>query len=105
MNLQKGSLSIHEYVHQDKSLVLALVATGKVVDNDDLVLWTLHVLGSEFDSIIAAINSRPDGPTFEEVCGLLLDFKLRLNSSSHVQPIVAFTITLVPLPSTHASSS
>lgn len=69
---------------------MALASVGKAVDYDVLVFWTLRGLGSEYDSIVAAINSRPDPLSLEEVCGLFLDFELRLTSSSRQQPAAAF---------------
>lgn len=90
---QKNNTSVRGYIHQSKSLALALRSASRPVDLDDLILWTLHSLGSSFDPIVAAINSSPDAPSFEEVCGLLLDFELRLTFSSSPPPAVFPALT------------
>lgn len=71
--LPKGSKSIHEHLQTAKSLSLSLASAGKAVDEEDLILWTLRGLGSEFDPIVAAINSQPICPSFAAVPGILLN--------------------------------
>lgn len=75
-----NGLFCHPWVHTAKSLALASASAGTAINDDDLVLWTMCGLGSEFDLTVAAINFLIEPPSFEEVCGLLLDFELCLNS-------------------------
>ena len=58
--MSKGSKSITESADHAKMLMLALslASTGKPVDDDDdLILWLLKCVGSEFDPIVVAVNT------------------------------------------------
>lgn len=105
--LQKGSKSIHEHLQTAKSLSLSLASARKAVDEEDLILWTLRGLGSEFDPIVEAINSQPICPSFVAVSDVLLVFELRLTppTSPSTTAFSATTAPLLPTPSQPATKS
>jgi len=81
-----------DYIHRAKSIAQNLASAGKPIDEDDLVMWLLRGLGSEFDPIVAAINLSRDSPTVDEVAALLFDFELRLQTTRREdQPAAMFT--------------
>lgn len=90
--LQKGSKTIHEHLQTAKSLSLALASAGKAVDDEDLILWISRGLGSEYDPLVAAINTQTVCPSYAAVSGILLDFELRLTPLIATPPS-AFTAT------------
>ncbi|XP_060961064.1 uncharacterized protein LOC133031552 [Cannabis sativa] len=77
-NIQKGSLSISEYVDKIQSISDALCVAGSPVSNQDLILQMLNGLGPDFDSVVLGITSRSDDLTIEEVQALLLTHESRL---------------------------
>ncbi|KAK8957728.1 hypothetical protein KSP39_PZI001284 [Platanthera zijinensis] len=92
-SMTKGALSMADYVQRVKSISQNLANAGKPIDEDDLVMWLLRGLGSEFDPIVAAINLSRDSPTVDEVTALLFDFELRLQTTRRdiVQPTAMYS--------------
>ncbi|KAK8951385.1 hypothetical protein KSP39_PZI003284 [Platanthera zijinensis] len=92
-SMTKGALSMADYVQRVKSIAQNLASAGKPIDEDDLVMWLLRGLGSEFDPIVAAINLSRDSPTVDEVTALLFDFELRLQTTRRdlVQPAAMYS--------------
>uniref|UniRef100_A0A803PV09 Retrovirus-related Pol polyprotein from transposon TNT 1-94-like beta-barrel domain-containing protein n=1 Tax=Cannabis sativa TaxID=3483 RepID=A0A803PV09_CANSA len=87
-NIQKGSLSIFEYVDNIQSTSDALSVARSPVDDQDLVLQLLNGLGLEFDSVVSGITSRSDALTIEEVQALLLSHESRLEHHQFMTDLV-----------------
>jgi gag-polypeptide of LTR copia-type len=71
-SLQKGHLSIQNYLDQKRSHADQLRLIKSPVTNADLQLFILHGLSIEYDSLMVSLNSRSDAVSFNELCGLLL---------------------------------
>lgn len=66
-NLQKGNSNITEYVCKIRSLCDELVASGKKVDEEDVVSHILAGLDEEFDPVVSAMCSRVEPVTVPEL--------------------------------------
>uniref|UniRef100_A0A803NKT0 Integrase catalytic domain-containing protein n=1 Tax=Cannabis sativa TaxID=3483 RepID=A0A803NKT0_CANSA len=88
-NLQKGNMSISDYVDKIKSICDSLAIAGHPVHDFDLVLHLLNGLGPEFDSVISSITSRSDTLSLEEVQALLISHESRLEKHSSVMDLYA----------------
>ena len=75
---KKGSLTIHEYYSRMKSILNALRAVGSNMSDDDFIMCVFAGLGSEYDSIVASINSMQESPSHSEVYGMLLSQENRI---------------------------
>lgn len=69
---KKGSLTIHEYYSRMKSILNALRAAGSNMSDDDFIMCEFAGLGSEYNSVVASINSMQESPSHSEVYGMLL---------------------------------
>ena len=67
---KKGSLSIEDYFLKMKTIAQDLVSAGQSISNDELVLYILGGLGSEFDSVVVNLTSK-DSVTLPEAQFLL----------------------------------
>nr|TKS12169.1 hypothetical protein D5086_0000067550 [Populus alba] len=74
--LTKSTFSLEDYLHKAKSLALSLHGAGKPMDADDLIIYILLGLGSEFDPIVAALDARDMFPPLKGVIGKLSDFEI-----------------------------
>ena len=83
-SLQKGSLSISEYLQQIKEISESLIAAGAPVTDSDLIAATLAGLPDEFESFIDSIMLRLSSSTLDELHGLLLTKEL----SIHLLPLL-----------------
>jgi len=84
--IQKGNRSIQEYLHAVKVLADEIALIDYPISDDDLTLYILHGLGSDFREIAAPIRAREKSLTFEELHDLLVghDSYLRcLESATH----------------------
>lgn len=70
--LQRGSRSVTEFLHSVKHIADELALIDAPVPNDDLTLYILNGLGSEYREIVAPIRTRATSLTFEELHDLLL---------------------------------
>ena len=66
-NLQKGNSNITEYVGKIRTLCDELVASGKKVDEEDVVSHILAGLDEEFDPVVSAMCSRVEPVTVPEL--------------------------------------
>ena len=89
--MKKGDSSITEFLHKAKALVVNLGTAGCAFDDGDLVLSVLNGLGSEFDPIVASVNSRATPIPYDELVDLLLSHEQRLLKN---QPKVDITANL-----------
>ena len=78
-NLQKGNSTITEYVGKIRTLCDELVASGKKVDEEDVVSHILAGLEKEFDPVVSAMCSRVEPVTVPELYSQLLSFETRMN--------------------------
>nr|ABF94964.1 retrotransposon protein, putative, Ty1-copia subclass [Oryza sativa Japonica Group] len=76
-NTKKGTLSINEYVSKMKTLADEMTAAGKVVDDDDLVLYIIAGLDDTYEPVISTIVGK-DFMTLGEAYSQLLSFEQRL---------------------------
>uniref|UniRef100_A0A803PJW7 GAG-pre-integrase domain-containing protein n=1 Tax=Cannabis sativa TaxID=3483 RepID=A0A803PJW7_CANSA len=86
-NLQKGNLSISDYVDKIKSVCDSLAIAGYPVHDFDLILHLLNGLGPEFHSVESSITSRSENLSLEEVQALLMSHESRLERHSTVLDI------------------
>ena len=69
---KKSSLTIHEYYSRMKSILNALRAAGSNMSDDYFIMCVFAGLGSEYDSVVASINSMQESPSHSKVYGMLL---------------------------------
>lgn len=55
---KKGSSLINEYMLKMQALAHALMTTGQYVDDDELIIYILGGLGSDYESIVVNLTSR-----------------------------------------------
>jgi gag-polypeptide of LTR copia-type len=93
-SLQKKHLSMQSYLDQKHSIVDRLRLVGSPI-SDDLQLYIIHRLSTEYDSLIASLNSRSGAIPFNELVGLLLTHEQCLNKNAMlvllVLPLLLFT--------------
>nr|VVW53608.1 unnamed protein product [Nymphaea colorata] len=65
--LKKGILSKEAYVHKAKMIAHQLATTSKPVDEDDLVLYILNGLPSEYVAFRTRIETRKEAITLNEL--------------------------------------
>ena len=70
--IQRGNRSITEYLHAVKTLADEIATIDNSISDDDLTLYVLNGLGSEFQEIVAPIRARESPLTFEELHDLLV---------------------------------
>ena len=78
-NLQKGNNSITEYVGKIRTLCDELAASGKKVDEEDVVSHILAGLDEECDPVVSAMCSRVEPVGVLELYSQLLSFETRMN--------------------------
>jgi hypothetical protein len=83
----KGDKSITDYLFSVKSLADELAVIDKTLSDDDLTLYILNGLGSEYRDIAASIRTRERPFTFEELHSHLLahDEYIRRESQVEIQ--------------------
>ena len=84
--MKKGSLSIEDYFLKMKTIAQDLISAGQSVSDDELVLYILGGLRSEFDSVVVNLTSK-DFVTLPEAQFLLQTQELRLETLN-TNPIV-----------------
>ncbi|OVA15310.1 hypothetical protein BVC80_4693g3 [Macleaya cordata] len=98
--IQKGSLTISEYIAKIKSIADALANTPAPVSDSKLVHDTLRGLGSDYDPFVTAIETRDTLPSFAQLHPLLLNHEMRLlhsHSASNDNNSAAFMTLFVDL--------
>ena len=69
-----------------KSLAMSLMATGQQITDDELILYILGGLESEFEEVIVNLTSR-ESITLQEVQYILQTHEMRLESLSDVSTV------------------
>lgn len=80
-SVKKGSLSINDYILKMKSIVDSINDAGQAISDEDLTLYILGGLGSEYDLVVINLTSRQDSISLSEV-QFLLQFKMRVEALS-----------------------
>lgn len=88
----KGSKFVSEYLHGIKAIADELAIINSPLDDDDLVIHTMNVLGAEYKEVSASVRTREKSVSFEELHDLLADFESYLHRDEITQespPIIA----------------
>ncbi|KAL6320707.1 hypothetical protein AAG906_008707 [Vitis piasezkii] len=92
--MQRGNRSITEYLHSVKTIADELALIDAPLSQDDITLYVLHGLGSDFRDIVAPIRARESSLSFEELHDLLLGHEAylrRLDSTAQSLVVTANT--------------
>lgn len=66
-SVKKGSLSINDYILKMKSIANGINVAGQAISDEDLILYILGGLGSEYDPVVINLTSRQDSISLSEV--------------------------------------
>jgi gag-polypeptide of LTR copia-type len=89
---KKGASSCMQYLQQMTSIVDCLRSIGSDISEQDLVLYTLQGLGTDFDTFVTAISMRSGSLTMVELHSLLLSHEAHLKAS--LTSILASSVNL-----------
>ena len=116
--MQKGDLSISEYIQHIKNISNALMVVGAPVSDNDLIAVILNSLSDAYESFIDSIMLRISSTSLDELHGLLLNKDMFMNRkkealiSSATEPFQAFATQyqtsqppLLPTPQAYATWS
>lgn len=78
---KKGSTPVEEYVLKMRALAYALMAAGQNILDDDLILYILGGLGTDYESVVVNLTSR-ESLTLQEVQFMLQNQEMRLEQLS-----------------------
>ena len=70
--IKKGNQTVQEYLHTVKALADEISLINHPIVDDDLTLYILNGLGSDFREIVAPIRAREKPLAFEELHDLLI---------------------------------
>ncbi|KAF4384398.1 hypothetical protein F8388_004631 [Cannabis sativa] len=76
--IQKGNLSISDYLDKVKILADSLSVAGTPMEENDLIMHLLNGLGPEFDPVVVHVTSLVDDLSLESIQSLLLTNESRL---------------------------
>lgn len=88
-NIQKGNLTISDYIDKIKSLCDNLAIAGYMVNDDDLELQLLNGLGPEYDPVVSGITSSSESKSLEEIQALLMAHECRLERHNSVADLTS----------------
>lgn len=74
----KGVSSIIEYFTKMKSLAYEMASAGRKLEDEELVSYILTGLDQEFDSVVAAVSTRVEPITVNELYAQLVAHKQRI---------------------------
>ncbi|XP_062203134.1 uncharacterized protein LOC133905394 [Phragmites australis] len=77
VTMQKGNLSISEYFVKMKALGDEVAASGKPLDEEDLVAYILNGLDEDYEPAISGLMTRVEPVTLGELYSVLLNFENR----------------------------
>lgn len=86
---KKGSLSITDYYMRIKNIVNNLIAAGTFITDEEICLYLLGGLGSEYDPVVINITAKETMPSLEKIYSLLLTHESRLeqmNCTGLIEP-------------------
>ena len=76
--LKKGSMSVYDYILKMRNIADTLASTGQLISGDELLLYILGGLGSEYDPIVINLTSKQDSVSLQEAQFLLQSHEMRL---------------------------
>lgn len=80
--IQKGNLSIEDFITKISVLKDTLTATGERLKESDIILITLGAVGDGYNSFVTSVTTRFDQEmTFTSLCELLMDQDLRTHKN------------------------
>jgi hypothetical protein len=101
---RKGNSTITEYIAKMQALGNDMAATGKPLDDEDLIQYILPGLDEDFNSVVNSVLARPQAITVAELAAQMLTFEsyvdiavvalARLRISQGVEVAVASTTAL-----------
>ena len=80
--MKKGSLSISDFVMKIRNIADNLAAADQIVSDDELLLYLLGGLDSDYNSIVAMLTSRPDFVSLAEAQFILQCHETRLEQQN-----------------------
>ncbi|XP_038970557.1 uncharacterized protein LOC120104097 [Phoenix dactylifera] len=90
--IQHGSRNVTEILQTIKALIDELALIDAPLSDDDITLYVLNGLGTEYQNIAAPIRARESSPSFEELHNLLVgieSYLKRLEASSQALVVTA----------------
>jgi hypothetical protein len=81
-NIRKGNLSVTEYLAKMQSPDNDMSATGKPLDDEDLVQYILAGLDEDYDSVVNSVLARPQAITVSELAYQMLAFESHIDLRS-----------------------
>ena len=79
--MKKGNIFVQDYILKMKFLAMSLMDVGQQITDDELILYILGGLESEFEAVIVNLTSR-ESITLQEVQYILQTHEIRLESLS-----------------------
>ncbi|PON91412.1 Zinc finger, CCHC-type, partial [Trema orientale] len=98
-NIKKGSSSIDEYILKMRGLADSLLAAGQPISDEELILYILGGLGSDYEAVVVNLTSRQDSISLQEVQFLLQNQEMRL------EHLLSTTSVDLSSPSAHLTSA
>ncbi|XP_031282060.1 uncharacterized protein LOC116140586 [Pistacia vera] len=74
---RKEKLSINDYARKIKEVAGSLTASGVVVNDEELLMYILDGLGTEYDAVVANLTSRSGDVSLQEAQFLLHKHEMR----------------------------
>jgi hypothetical protein len=79
-NLKKGSQKIAKYFRKaQNNLAHAFAATNQPIQDSELVSHILAGLGTDYESLVTLVTTRPDSIKLNDLYGYLLSHEIRLD--------------------------
>ena len=71
-------MTIHDYFLKMRNIADTLASTGQLISDDELLLYVLGGLGSEYDPVVVNLTARQDSVSLQEAQFLLQSHEMRL---------------------------
>ena len=78
INAQKGNQSAGAYFATMRGLADELAATGKPIQDDELISYILHGLDQEYQPLISTLDARVSPTSLDEIFSMLSNFDQRM---------------------------
>ncbi|KAF5469302.1 hypothetical protein F2P56_013386, partial [Juglans regia] len=104
--LKKGSESITEYFNKAKALASSLGVGGHALSDSQFSVFLLAGLGTEYESLITSLTTRPDPISIHQLYSFLLNHESRLaHQSTSLLSGTTFVANITSAPRPPANSS
>jgi gag-polypeptide of LTR copia-type len=80
---KKGGATCGQYLQHMKSIANCLCSIGSDISEQDLILYNLQGLGTDFDNFVTAVSMRSGSLTMVKLHNLLLSHEARLKANLH----------------------